>query len=242
MESIRAQDYPNIVTIVHTDDPKDDYVEGDIIIRGERDLKARSGYYNLYNNSLLDAIPSGDGYYFFIDDDDMYYDSTVISKAMANAKRDYVNVARVQRWNNTIWPKTWRGQKSFQTECFFLHTMHKNKARWWDKKGGDHYYTRQLTATMPINWVEDLIICKAQDGKGHGLRYDLGDKPEKVDQYKPRPGRKCYENVKVEYIKDVKTPYPLRGNKGDIKILQRMRAERLESKGKVRIIEEVANG
>lgn len=36
MESIKKQTYKNIVTIVHSDNPNDLYVEGDIIIRSER--------------------------------------------------------------------------------------------------------------------------------------------------------------------------------------------------------------
>jgi len=71
MASIKAQDYPNIVTIVHSDDKNDKYVEGDIIIRSEREPKSKGNApYNLYNNTLLQAIPDDKpGYYFFIDDD-----------------------------------------------------------------------------------------------------------------------------------------------------------------------------
>ncbi len=240
MDSIKAQDYPKIVTIVHSDDVKDKYVTGDIIIRAEREPKSKGNApYNLYNNTLLQAIPDDkQGYYFFVDDDDMYYDSTVISKAMKSAKRDCINVVKVQRWNETIWPKTWRGQKSFQTECFFLHTDHKNRALWWAQKGGDHYYSKQLTGQLQINWIEDLIICKAQEGKGNGKRFDLGERPARESLYTTRPAAICLEDVRILYLKDVKTPYPIRGNKGEIRTMQRMRAERLAMKGKVRILKE----
>src|SRR5690606_14820581 len=62
MQSVRNQTYPNIITIVHSDNEKDEYVEGDIIIRGEKlTVENGSGFYNLYCNALLDAIPDGPG-------------------------------------------------------------------------------------------------------------------------------------------------------------------------------------
>jgi len=180
METIKNQTYKNIVTIVHSDDPRDEYVTGDIIINGHAYGNGYgNGTYNLYNNRLLRAIPQGEGWYHFIDDDDEYADKTVIERLVENSKREYMNVGRVQRWNKTIWPRKWGEQLSYQTECFFLHTDHKNKAKWWGHTGGDHNYSKKLTKTMPVNWIEDLLICKAQEGKGHGRKFDKGGK--KID-------------------------------------------------------------
>ena len=54
MKSIKAQTYPNIITITHTDDPADTYATGDIIVSSQRipKSKERTGPYNLYNNKL----------------------------------------------------------------------------------------------------------------------------------------------------------------------------------------------
>jgi len=188
MRSIEAQTYKNIITIVHTDDERDTYVKGNIIVRGKRHPRhAGTAPYNLYNNSLLNAIPAGPGWYIFIDDDDMYAGPDVIARYVAAAREDCINVARSQRNKNTIWPKHWKGQNSFQTECFMLHTKyahHKDKngrrIKWWNKTGGDHHYTKQITRILPINWIDGLIVCRAQDGKNRGMRRDLGDpKPMK---------------------------------------------------------------
>ena len=177
MESIKNQTYKNIVTIVHSDDPRDKYVEGDIVIKGTVfGPEFGNGTYNLYNNRLLKTIPVGPGWYHFIDDDDMYASQDVIAKLVEKSKRDCINVGRVQRWNKTIWPKHWGSQQSYQTECFFLHTDQKNKAQWWGSRGGDHHYSKQLTKFLKINWIDNLLICKAQDGKGHGRKLDKGGK------------------------------------------------------------------
>ena len=90
METIKNQTYPNIITIVHTDDPADTYVSGDIIIRGERLKKSpqMTAPYNLYNNTLLRSIPDGEGWYHFIDDDDLYAAPDVIEKLVKYSRRE----------------------------------------------------------------------------------------------------------------------------------------------------------
>jgi hypothetical protein len=180
METIKNQTYNNIVTIVHSDDPRDEYVTGDIVIKGTAyGPEYGNGTYNLYNNRLLNAIPNGPGWIHFIDDDDEYAAPDVIENLVKRSKQDHVNVAKVVRWDGVVFPKNWGFQKSYQTECFFIHTDHKRKGKWWGGKGGDHHYSKQLTKVLPINWIDKLLICKAQEGKGHGKRLDKGGK--KID-------------------------------------------------------------
>ena len=228
---------------MHTDDPRDAYVEGDIIIRSERDVNAGRGHYNLYNNKLLKSIPDGEGWYHFIDDDDEYYDEFSIENLVKNAKRDHINVCRVKRWNETIFPAKWGNQRSFQTECFFLHTDHKLKATWWNKTGGDHHYSKQLTAILPINWIENLIGCKAQQGKGRGLRFDY-DQTSELEEYmrnvKISTCGKRYENeklVKVVYKRRVSGRSVMRGRIGETREIPGRYAQILYNLGKVDIVE-----
>lgn len=234
MESVKAQTYKNIITIVHTDDPRDDYVEGDIIIKGHaysRDYG--TGPYNLYMNRLLKAIPDGPGWYHFIDDDDEYFDENAIATLVKNAKRDHVNVGRVIRWNGVVFPKqkSWnnRSRESFQTEIFFMHTDHRLRAKWWANKGGDHYYSKQLTKVLPINWIEDLIICKAQEGKGHGRKLDAGGKLAK----RKTPDCKRLPVLGVASRRTGKARDNVR--QGEFKWLPTKKALDLESKGVVKI-------
>lgn len=226
MESIKAQDYPNIKTIVHTDNDADTYVSGDIIIKGSPksgpDITAP---YNLYCNDLLAAIPDVPGWYCFMDDDDIYMSPSVISEFVNKAKVDAVNVARTEREGGQILPKYWRGQKSFQTQCFLLHTNHKKKFSWWGKTAGDHNYTEQLTKTMSINWVDGLILSRSQDGKGNGTRMDLGQKIVQEPSH-----------VMVYYLKDVTNPIEARASAGDIKKVPTRTARKVEAGNFGRII------
>ena len=175
MESIKKQTYKNIVTIVHSDNPEDKYIQGDIIINGEYYNQEHGTHpYNLYNNRLLEAIP-GEGWYHFLDDDDIYASNTAIEKFVEFSKIDCINVARVRRWHGRTYPRHWGKEESFHTESFFLHTNHKNKARWCGDKAGDHFYSKQLTSILPINWIDNLLVCEEQEDKGYGKRKDKGE-------------------------------------------------------------------
>ena len=242
MQSIKEQTYPNITTIVHSDNPNDSYVEGDIIIRSRPQKELGRGYYNLYNNKLLESIPKDPGWYHFIDDDDMYFDSDVIEKLIKNSKRSHINVARVKRWNQVIFPKNWKNQRSYQTECFFLHTDHRFLGRWPSKKHGDHAYSRQITNKLPINWIENLIVCKAQAGKGHGLRFDLYEQIERVRRSRSRIStvgarRRNEQMVLVRFNRRNKGRQVQAGRAGEEKYIPLHYAERLIKLKKVIIID-----
>jgi hypothetical protein len=171
IQSIKALDWDNKIVVVHTDDPRDKYVEGDIIIRGEAHLSnIGKAPYNLYNNKLLEQVK--DGWVHFIDDDDRYCSPDVFNILLEDAKKSEIQIGKVKRWNNQIFPKQWKTQRSFQTECFCCYSDIAKTGRWWSEKGGDHYYTRQLTRRTKLRWV-DVLIAEAQNGKGNGNKIDI---------------------------------------------------------------------
>jgi len=178
VDSVRKQTYKNVVLMVHYDDKNDlNYVEGDILLYSARiePHKNITAPYNLYCNKMLESIPDGPGWYHFLDDDDQYSSENVIENLVEKSLEDHINIGRVKRWDDLIFPDNWGSQLSFQTECFFLHTNHKLKAQWPFKKAGDHFYSKQLTRQLPINWIDGLLIAEAQQGKGAGKRLDFDD-------------------------------------------------------------------
>ena len=227
MASIREQTYPKIETIVHIDDPADmDYVKGtaNIIVQGrpETGPEIGSAPYNLYCNTLLDTIPDDiDGWFYFLDDDDMFASPDALERMVESSKKNCVNVARSDRGEGNIWPKFWRGQNSFQTECFLIHTAYKGVGRWWSKRAGDHHYSKQLTEKLSINWIDNLIIARAQQGKNRGARNDLAEPNEKQNKNR---------RVPVYYLHAVKKPVEMAGNHGDIKLVPYRFAEKLVAK------------
>lgn len=243
MESISRQDYPHIITIVHKDSRNDLYChDADIVLYSDRIEANGPGHYNLYCNKLLQAIPDiADGWYHFIDDDDAYSTDDVISQLVAMSDRDKINVGKSQRADNVIYPARWGGdQDSFQTECFFLHLSHRNKAHWPHTRGGDHYYSKQLTAMMPINWI-DLLICKAQAGKGYGLRMDYHEQT----QYYRKKGitYRCGARGSnagcdfVLYLTNVPGRADCAGQRGQTRWIRKGYSEQLLAAGKIEILQ-----
>lgn len=234
METIKEQTYKNIVTIVHTDDPRDEYVTGDIIIKGTAYPPSYGdGTYNLYNNLLLKSIPEDKpGWYHFMDDDDEYASVSAIERLVQASKKDHINVARVERimrQGKVIFPRQWGKQKSYQTECFFLHTDHRLKAKWWGNKDGDHHYSKQLTKVLPINWIDNLLICRAQESKGHGRKLDKGESRAKIN-YPPD------KLVPVLALKDYKIGTQANWLKfGEVKEIKYKQASEFEKNGIVKI-------
>jgi hypothetical protein len=234
METIQQQTYKNIVTIVHSDCPLDrDYVAGDIVIRDKAfGPEFGSGAYNLYNNRLLKAMPEGPGWYHFMDDDDEYAGADSIERMVAQGKRDHINVFRVKRWGGKVFPEKWGVQKSFQTECFFLHTDHKAVAQWWGNLGGDHDYSKKIARVLPTNWCDGPIIVQAQEGKGHGRRTDAGGVRRIGDD-----GYKTTEMIPVLALCPSKRGEVRRDwlKQGQVKNLPYALALELEREGKVKI-------
>ena len=170
MQSIKTQTYKNIITIVHSEDDSDTYVNGDIIIRGKEETRG-SAPYNLYCNTLLDAIPpDADGWYCFMDDDDKYTSDTIIEQLVINSKKECFNAASVFRGYKTT--KDLICGIGYHAESFIIHTSHKDKVLWDADIAGDLRYSGRLLEFLPLNWIENIVISNSQNGKGHGKRLD----------------------------------------------------------------------
>ena len=240
MDSIKSQTYENIITIVHYDNEADEnYVEGDIIIKGEQyPVDTGTAPYNLYCNKLLESIPDDKpGWYIFLDDDDILTSPDSVKNFVENSVNDKINVCRVRRWNGTVWPRKWGKCKSFQTECIMLHTDHRLKWKWWANIAGDHYYTKQATKELSINWIDNLIACEAQKGKGFGKCFDYNIKKPEKKRISQVGARHLGKIVTVQYIRSTHGTKKERGRKGEIKKIPEKYAKRLEKFGRVIILD-----
>lgn len=186
-ESVQALSWPGGVThIVHSDDPRNEqYIDCDILVRGEaHGPYMGSAPYNLYNNRLIEALP-GDGWVHFIDDDDEYPEPDVFERLLAKPNKSKLHVGRVKRGGGTIWPKYWGRQVSFQTESFCIWSDLAKRGKWWADKGGDHYYSKQLTRKHGIVWVDGVIIAQTQNGKNNGVLHDVDGTTINYEAIKP---------------------------------------------------------
>lgn len=195
-KSIERLEWPgDVVHVVHSDDPRDTYLEGncDILIKGETlqdvPVPSRSGPYNYYCNRMLDLVAALEpGWVHFIDDDDEYASPDVFLKMLEGAPKDAVIVGKVHRGGNVYYPKAWGSQTSFQTEIPMFWSTVATSGRWPLTKGGDHYYTRQLTESFRTLWIEDVLIATTVAGKGKGSRNDHVTGQEEVLEAPPLEG------------------------------------------------------
>jgi hypothetical protein len=126
----------------------------------------------------------------------MYSAPDVFNKLLKNVPTDTMAIGKAVRWEGKIFPAKWKKQRSFQTECFSVYSPIAKKYKWWADKGGDHYYTRQITREHPMIW-RDVIIAEVQNhvnGKGHGRRIDVDN------QEGPRGGRQFHPD-EIVHIK-----------------------------------------
>ncbi len=208
-ESIKNLEWPGkIVHIVHSDDPRDTYIRGncDILIEGETlqdvPVPGRSGPYNYYCNRMLDLVACLDpGWVHFIDDDDQYADAEVFLRMLKGAPRDAVLVGKVHRGGNIYYPKAWGTQSSFQTEIPMFWSEVALSGRWPLTKGGDHYYTKQLTDRYRTLWIEDVLIATTVAGKGKGRREDFSSGQTDTFHCEPLEGS---VHVKERWRKDLR--------------------------------------
>lgn len=221
-ESVRALTWPNVVHIVHTDDPRDTYVEGDIVVYGEAyPPHMGAATYNLYNNRLLNAIP-GQGWVAFIDDDDEYAAPDVFERLLVNGDKGRIHTGQVARWGDKVWNTDSKvTHRQFQTECFCAWSTIAKKGEWWSGKGGDHHYTRQLVKQARPQWHE-VLIARAQEGKGSGKRVDVGGAEPDLDNALPAAKE---VDFKLFISKD------LRRREGQFTKLRYSEARKLEREG-----------
>ena len=179
-ESVLALEWDAPVThVVHTDDPRDAYVEGDIVVRGEALPPApNKAPYNEYNNRLLRLVPD-EAWVVFIDDDDEYASSDVMKRLIDENQPDVLHIGTVDRGKGLIYNKTAprdklpRGQ---HTEAFAVLGKYAKKFKWPQFKAGDKKYSREITRVLPVVW-HPVLVARAVKGRGVGRRQDIDSKP-----------------------------------------------------------------
>ena len=82
---------------------------------------------------------------------------------------------------------------------------------------------------MPVNWIENLLVCKAQTGKGHGRQTDLNGIEPKCNL---NPSDKVVVLALRPYRKGLKRDWLMQGEK---KWLDYSMASMLEKDGVVKI-------
>jgi len=183
-EALRLQEFDGrIYHVVYSDDPLDNYIEGDFVVKGKRLPKGgkNSFPWELYNLYLMLKVQETriPGYIMFIDDDDIPYGKNTIQTIVDNAEHDSILLWKVEREKGRISPFVWQGDLSSNEgrvcwEAGAFHTRNLAKALEVgvdDRDGADGRFWAGLSKKLPVKWL-DKVLMKPQVGKGHGRRND----------------------------------------------------------------------
>jgi len=176
--SLAEQTHRDFVHIVHSDDPTDAYVEGDIVIRGSRlHIDKTTGVYGVerYQQRLLDAIP-GEGWIVFVDDDDQFTSPAALAQiAAVCTDPDTMPVWRVRREHGRVSPAGWGSDTTgICWEGAAFHTRHISRAVIDSHGGADGRFWESLAQLLTVEW-HDFAPFEPQRSKGYGRRVDLQD-------------------------------------------------------------------
>jgi hypothetical protein len=180
-----AQDYDGrIIHVVHSDDPNDQYAEGDIVIHGERVPRGRhkTAPWERYNLALLEAVKYHGipGFITFMDDDDTYTSSKSVATMMRYAIAGVMPIWKVERENGRISPTEWMsdlntpdGRICWEASTFHTDYLPLALAIGIDEMdGGDGRFWARMSESHQIAWI-DAVLTRPQEGKGKGRRRDV---------------------------------------------------------------------
>lgn len=177
--ALAQQSHP-FTHVVHSDDPSDTYVEGDVLVRGRR--LGQCGC-ERYNATLLKAIRGRDGWVVFIDDDDRPVDENVLATiASFCTDPSVMPVWRVRREAGRISPGVWRGDLNtplgglcWEAAAFHLSHVDKAIAAIDARCGADGRMWAALAKHLAVEWHDQVLFEPQQPGragKGYGKRRD----------------------------------------------------------------------
>lgn len=180
--SLAAQSFRDYVHVVHSDDPNDAYVEGDIVIRGPPASP------ELYIGRLLEAIQHAPpGWVVIVDDDDHYLpgDLQRISEITSGLTPDRLPIWRVRREADRISPAVWMGDLSTPEAgvCFEGAALHTSQIPLalpliTPEKSCDRRLWAGLAEHLTPVWVDEVFCAPQQAGKAGKGKWRRQDKLE----------------------------------------------------------------
>lgn len=152
--------------IVISDDPKDDYVEGDEVYHIE---KKKGKYpYNLYFNEVTHLI---DDYVMFLDDDDQFTTTQAAKKILEVIDEDKIVLWKVKFGGSTIPDKVGETPTFANISGIGFAYHKKHWVDWQDKTGGDFSVISELYQKLEPVWINEVLTgLQRPDGRAGGAK------------------------------------------------------------------------
>jgi hypothetical protein len=183
-KSVESQVGAEVIHVVHSDDPRDTYVVGDLVVRGSRLRRTpeSTAPWETYNLRLLSAVREAGlvGAVAFVDDDDLLFSDGIAARVDAETTPGFVTFWRVLRENGRLSPKVWMGDlgSADGRVCWESGSFHTDdipaalSVGVDDCDGGDGRFWWGMSKVLTPRWVNE-VTCFPQVGKGHGRRKDV---------------------------------------------------------------------
>jgi hypothetical protein len=178
IQSIREQDYPNIMVIVCYDDER----WKDYIITSMKGIKTfllfkvppqtqHSNFWNLYCNDLKNQVM--DGFFFYLDDDDYLANSTAVSGLAKLLDNEHVAyICQFLRNGKPKPPADFMERNEIRRgkiggSCLVLKHSVKNWFDWDGEQAADYRFICQVAAMLKIKFIQHVLVA-AGNGGNHG--------------------------------------------------------------------------
>ena len=189
IESVLAQDYPNVNVVVTVDDKKsNDYTKGcpcrviQMKLHTQEVKRPNAPEYGRWfpSNNHIEAaqLKIKDGYLFFLDDDDKYLKPDAISTVMKQAKEDHLMIWKVQ-FPDMVIPNGSFGIKPTLLDvtgigmCYHVSQIYRSD--WTPFKRADYRTAANFDKYV---WIDE-ILTGLQSVPGFGMKRDI--RPQKVN-------------------------------------------------------------
>jgi len=172
LNSIIQQTYKNYEILVYDNSSVGvNYIPENI--KKIRDEKSAKGYdYNLFCNVLKNEVK--EGWFIFVDDDDFLVGDNALQTLVDNLpNEDEVLIFQILRNqkskpNNRLIDEKRIIKGHISTQCFAVHSKHKNIADFTNIESGDYDFIR--TATQKLKPIFKKIILVNSLVRNHGLQ------------------------------------------------------------------------
>jgi hypothetical protein len=230
--SIMSQDYPNINTIITTDEQsgveysraaRARHIHMQEVQIGKKPLSPLYGI-PFKSNRYIDRVQRMvNGYILILDDDDMFAATNAVSLIVENMSEDTLLVWKTDFNDGRILPNGSFGKEitlyDIASNSFCYHSKHVNLTDWSEWKRADYRTAKRLSTKLNVKWV-DVILTRLQGNAGFGRQIDI--------------------NLKITRgMKTVKIIHPSAGQVGCIKRLDDRIAEEQVRLGNVMYIKDV---
>ncbi len=169
VQSVKNQTYKNVRIIVAADSKvafSYSQLYANILIMVSPD-RTKTFYWNLYCNTLKEAVD--DGWFFFLDDDDFIRDKHALESIAMHLEEDKATICQFSRMGNVKPSNEMIENKQIVRgkigmPCIFLHHSMKHIAQFDGMRAADYRFIQEVSTKANIKYVPVVVVTTDNRG------------------------------------------------------------------------------